>query len=191
MSAARPTVIVLAAGLGRRYRTSGGATHKLQALLDGVPVLEHVLRSVRASGLPWHIVQPLPGVLAEGQGMGDSLARGVRATVNAPGWLVLPGDLPLVQPDTLCQVAQALQQQPVAQAHCQGQPGHPVGFAAACRTELMALHGDQGAASVQRAYRARGQWQAVEVGDAGIHTDIDTVQDLARAQAALQQMRTT
>ena len=74
---------------------SGGTVHKLQALLAGRAVLERTLDAVRASGLPWH----LEGV--GHPGMGDSIASAVRATADAAGWLVLPGDLPLVLPSSL------------------------------------------------------------------------------------------
>lgn len=44
-------------------------------------------------------------------GMGDLIAAAVRHTVDAAGWLVLPGDLPLVQPATLQAIAQVLRDQ--------------------------------------------------------------------------------
>ena len=93
----QPVVIILAAGKGERFLASGATTHKLDALLSGTPVLMHVINAVKASGLPWHLVRP-PGGTA---GMGASVALGVRATPDAPGWLILPGDLPLIQPATL------------------------------------------------------------------------------------------
>ena len=94
-----PTIIVLASGRGERFIASGGTTHKLQALLSGKPVLQHTLDAVRASGLPWHLEQgPHPG-------MGDAIAAAVRATSDSAGWLVLPADLPLVQPQTLRELA--------------------------------------------------------------------------------------
>ena len=68
----------------------------------GRPVLEHTLAAVRASGLPWHLED------AGHPGMGDSIAAAVRATADAAGWLILPADLPLVQPATLQAVARAL-----------------------------------------------------------------------------------
>ncbi len=46
-------------------------------------------------------------------GVGDSIARGVGATQNAAGWLILPGDLPLIDPGSLRRVAQALASKPV------------------------------------------------------------------------------
>lgn len=170
-------VLVLAAGRGERFAASGGTTHKLQALLGGKPVLQHVLDAVHASGLPLHVVLPS----ADQPGMGDSIAAGVRATSGAPGWLVLPGDLPLVLPATLRAVAAELARHDLVVPVFQGQRGHPVGFAAACGEALMALAGPQGAASV---VRARGVWELV-VDDVGVVTDIDTVADLAQAQARL------
>lgn len=184
-----PTVIVLAAGDGRRFRRSGGATHKLEALLAGTPVLQHVLRSVAASGLPCHVVRPLGeqsgAQPAAADGMGNSIARGVAATADAAGWLILPGDLPLVSPQTLRQVAQGLSAQPVVQPFWQGQQGHPVGFGRECRSALMALRGDVGAAAIVRTHRQAAKVLELQLNDPGIAMDIDTVDDLAQAEALL------
>ena len=46
-----PCVLVLAAGRGERFRASGGRVHKLDAPLDGQPVLWHAMRAVQAAGL--------------------------------------------------------------------------------------------------------------------------------------------
>ncbi|KAB2905566.1 MAG: nucleotidyltransferase family protein [Burkholderiaceae bacterium] len=180
MSAAdRPVVLVLASGRGERFRASGGQVHKLRALLEGREVLERTLDAVRASGLPWHLEdQGLPG-------MGDSIAAAVRATPNTAGWLVLPGDLPLVQPETLRTVAEALRSCAVAVPVYQGQRGHPVGFSAACGAELGRLSGEQGAASVVREQARLGGLRLVTVEDQGTVVDVDTVQALAQAAALL------
>ena len=166
-------MLVLASGRGERFLASGGSTHKLRALLAGKPVLDHVLDAVRASGLPWHLED------AGHPGMGDSIAAAVRATPDANGWLILPGDLPLIQGPTLCLLADALGQYEVVIPVCNGQRGHPVGFSAACRDSLLKLSGNQGAAPVISAYKAI----EIIVNDIGCVTDIDTVQDLQRAQA--------
>ena len=179
-SSSAPTVIVLASGRGERFLASGGAGSKLKALLVGKPVLDHTLEAVRASGLPWHLED------AGHAGMGDSIGAAVRATAGSAGWLVLPADLPLIQSDTLRKVAQALMEgAAAAQPMHKGQRGHPVGFGAACEAQLAALSGPQGAAPVLRALRESGQVVDVEVDDAGVLTDIDTLTDLARAQALL------
>ena len=189
-------MLVLASGRGERFLASGGTTHKLRALLAGKPVLQHVLDAVRASGLPWHLED------AGHPGMGDSIAAAVRATRDANGWLVLPGDLPLIQSATLCLLADALGgwrarelagvppgesagavgQYEVVIPVCNGQRGHPVGFSAACRDSLLNLQGNQGAALVIRAYKAI----EIIVDDVGTVTDIDTVEDLQRAQTLIQ-----
>lgn len=178
-----PTVIVLAAGRGQRFRQSGGVTHKLDALLEGVPVLERVLRTVAASGLPWHVVRPPEKRTT--LGMGDSIARGVQATAEAAGWLILPGDLPLVRVDSLLEVARNLASHTVVLPVWRGQPGHPVGFDASCRAGLSALQGDSGAAAIVRAHRQAGSARVLALDDPGIVTDVDTVDDLARATALL------
>jgi molybdenum cofactor cytidylyltransferase len=171
-----PTVLVLASGRGERFAASGGRVHKLQALLGDETVLEHTLAAVRASGLPWHLED------LGHPGMGDSIAAAVRATAHADGWLVLPGDLPLLQAATLRQVAQALQHHrvvvPVFQTRG-GPRGHPVGFARSCGEALLALKGNQGAAPVMRSFAAT----ELIVDDPGTVTDIDTLQDLERASA--------
>lgn len=174
-----PVVLVLASGRGDRFRASGGQVHKLRAVLGGVPVLERTLAAVRASGLAWHLED------AGHPGMGDSIAAAVRATQGASGWLVLPGDLPLVRPETLRALARALAQSAVTVPMCQGERGHPVGFGAQCLPDLLALSGEQGAASVVRKFGQQGQVQHIVVDDVGTVTDIDTVQDLARAEQML------
>ena len=171
-------MLVLASGRGDRFTASGGTGSKLQALLGGKPVLERTLGAVRASGLPWHLED------AGHEGMGDSIAAAVRATPGASGWLVLPGDLPLVGPGTLRAVAAALATHTVAVPHYKGQRGHPVGFAASCREALLMLNGPQGAALVVRA-RPLETVTHLELDDPGIVTDIDTLADLAAAERLL------
>lgn len=178
-SSSSPVVLVLASGRGERFAASGGAVHKLRALLHGQPVLEHTLAAVRASGLPWHLED------VGHPGMGDSIAAAVRATAGAAGWLVLPGDLPLVTPETLRTIASALAECAVAVPAYRGERGHPVGFAAECLPGLLALAGEQGAASVVREQSQQGRVRLVEVEDEGAVTDVDTVQDLERAAQIL------
>lgn len=173
---ALPTALVLASGRGERFLASGGHVHKLQALLAGKPVLQHVLDAVRASGLPCH--------LEDGghAGMGDSIAAAVRATPRANGWLIVLGDLPLVQSATLQRIAQALQGHDVVVPVFAGQRGHPVAFSANCKEALTALQGDKGAVSVVRRFGAF----ELAVDDVGVVTDVDTVEALQAALAILQ-----
>ncbi|WP_313330912.1 nucleotidyltransferase family protein [Comamonas sp.] len=186
LQAFSPSVLVLAAGHGRRFAQSGGSTHKLDAMLGDVTVLEHVLCSVVASGLPYHVVRPVAGGSSpERDGMGHSIARGVAATPDADGWLILPGDLPLVRAQSLVAVAQSLAAHAVVVPQCGDQHGHPVGFDSTCREALLQLQGDTGASAIVRAHRQAGTAHSLLLDDPGIAIDIDTCDDLARAQALL------
>jgi molybdenum cofactor cytidylyltransferase len=174
-----PAVVVLASGRGERFIASGGQGSKLQHSLAGQTVLQRTLDAVRASGLPWHLED------AGHEGMGDSIAAGVRATRDADGWLILPGDLPLVRPESLLQVAAALAGHGVVLPTYQGRQGHPVGFPADCRDALLALGGPQGAAQVVRAQKMANRAVELALDDPGIVTDIDTVDDLVRVEQLL------
>jgi molybdenum cofactor cytidylyltransferase len=170
-----PTVIVLASGKGERFKASGGQVHKLQALLGGKKIIDWTLDAVRASGLPCHIED------AGHPGIGDSIAAAVRATPDANGWLILPADLPLIKPATLLAVAQGLQSAAACYPSHAGQRGHPVGFSAQLGPELAKLQGNQGAARVFTAQKA----MKIIVNDVGCVTDIDTLQDLEKANLLL------
>ena len=183
MPQALPTVIILAAGRSTRFRAASGGLDKLQAHLGTLSVREHTIAAVQASGLPFHVVEAAHTAHIALPGMGDSIATGVRVCAQAAGWLILPADLPLVQPATLRAVAQALTHHTVVQAIYQGQRGHPVGFAATCGPELMALTGDQGARAVLQAHAPF----ALVVDDAGCIHDVDTPEALEVARRLLAQ----
>jgi molybdenum cofactor cytidylyltransferase len=175
-----PVVIVLAAGRGERFAASGGTVHKLQALLAGKRVIDHVLDAVKASGLQYHVVAADPSR----PGMGDSIAAGVRATPGANSWLILPADLPLINSDTLKAIAFA-PPCAVTVPVVHGQRGHPVRFGLECAQELLNLQGNQGAAQLIRARAATDSVAFIALNDVGCITDIDTLDDLQRAEQLL------
>lgn len=195
----RTVVIVLAAGRGSRFVGDG---HKLVQHLADSSVLGLSLRNAVASHLPVVVVTTaaladlacryvasrdvvvLPAADTPGPeplGMGFSIAAGVSARAHASGWLVLPGDMPLVQPASLQAVARQLADHPVAYAQYRGRRGHPVGFGAELYSELVVLSGDDGARRLLARYPA----SAVEVDDPGILRDVDTEADLAQLRAEL------
>ena len=194
---ASPAVIVLAAGAGSRF---GGPTHKLSQRLGHSSVLGATLRNALDTRMPVVVVTTellsdaarrlvaardvvvLPAAdsaAAEPLGMGYSIATGVAARPDASGWLVLPGDMPLVRASTLLAVARSLDQHAVAFAQYRGRRGHPVGFAAELYSELVTLAGDEGARRLVARYPAQG----VEVDDDGVLIDVDTVEDLRRVRS--------
>jgi len=186
------TVVVLAAGRSERF---GAGRHKLAQPLGASSVLAQTLARAIASHLRTVVVTTaafvdvarssvaardvvvLPeagGDANASLGMGTSIAAGVRASSDSAGWLVLPGDMPLVQPGTLLAVARALDHHAVAYAQHGGRRGHPVGFAAELYPELTELSGDEGARRIIARYPAF----AVDLDDPGILVDIDTEDDL-------------
>lgn len=192
INAQQPCVLVLAAGRGERFFASGGSTHKLQAMLGDLTVLQTTLAAVQASGLPWHVEYgPHPG-------MGDSIAAAVKATACASGWLILPADLPLVQPQTLKTLALQLLDadlnrsvlrviQPFYQAIDQAQKGHPVAFSRAAAHALMQLSGDQGASTIVRKAAQNGHLQRLRCDDIGCVLDVDTLEALEQARKIWQE----
>ena len=196
----QPCVLVLAAGRGERFLASGGSTHKLQAMLGQQTVLQTTLAAVQASGLPWHVEYgPHPGMV-------DSIAAAVKATASANGWLILPADLPLVQPQTLktlaLQLLSAAQKedgvlqviQPFYQAADQainpaqeGLKGHPVAFSRAAAKALMQLSGDQGASAIVRKAAENQQLKRWVCDDLGCVVCGDTVQAVEQARKIWQE----
>ena len=196
---ARPAVIVVAAGKGTRF---ADANHKLAQSLGAYSVLGTTLRHAIASELPVVVVTTealselakrtvaardvviVPEVGTPGcanLGMGYSIAMGVTARANAAGWLILPGDMPLVQPSSIAAVARQLNQHPVVCAHYKGRRGHPVGFGAELYSELAMLTGDDGARRLVSRYPSLG----LELDDPGVLVDVDTEGDLDQLRQTL------
>jgi molybdenum cofactor cytidylyltransferase len=190
-----PAVIVLAAGKGSRFL---GTDHKLAQRLGSATVLATTLRHAIASQLPVVVVTTprfaelarrgvaardvvlLPEAGAEiGLGMGHSIAAGVVARPEAGGWLIVPGDMPLIRPQTIQAVARELAHHAVVYAQHKGRRGHPVGFATELYSELATLSGDEGARRLVARYPAVG----LEVDDAGVLVDVDTEADLEKLRA--------
>jgi molybdenum cofactor cytidylyltransferase len=190
----RPTIVVLATGHGRRFQ---GARHKLAQPLAGSTVLGATLACAILTRLPVLVVttEALAPLVADQvarrdivllgdtdarRGMGHAIAIGVLERASSPGWLILPGDMPLLRPSTLLAVASRLEQHPVAYAQYRGRRGHPVGFSAELYSELISLSGDEGT----RRLVARYPGVAADVDDPGVLADADTKAEPAAAGAA-------
>lgn len=184
-----PRGILLAAGASSRF----GANKLLHPLADGTPIAIASARNLLAA-LPGSLAVVRPGAQVLEQllrevgcevtvcpraeeGMGLSLAHAVAASGQARGWVVALADMPFLQPATISAVAESLAAGAlIAAPAMRGERGHPVGFAASLKDELLALQGDEGARSVLR--RHAGAVSILEVGDAGIHRDIDRPADV-------------
>jgi molybdenum cofactor cytidylyltransferase len=116
------------------------------------------------------------------EGMGASLAAAIEGSRAAQGWVVALADMPRIRPETIAAIVQALGGGALIAAPVlagQSTHGHPVGFAAGLREELLELAGDRGARSVLERHRAN--LVLVPVADEGIHEDIDRPGDLGSA----------
>jgi len=186
-----PHVAVLAAGGATRF---GGG--KLDALCAGKPLGRRVLDAVASAGLaPGSLVvgPDAPGFAAnaEGwellvnpapeQGLGTSLAIAAGRAMERgdPALLVLLADMPLVTSALIGKLAAA--QTPAAVHHADGRPGVPALFPAALLPKLARLTGDRGAGPLLASLDSVALIEAPP----GTLLDVDTPEDLARAEAAL------
>ena len=188
--------ILLAAGSSKRF----GSNKLLQALPAGAPEAGTPIGLAAAK----HLLDALPESIAvvrpraqklgkllrdagcntvvcknAGEGMGTSLAAGVRAASEADGWVVALADMPFLRPETIRAIAKALSEgAAIAAPSYRGQRGHPVGFARRFLEELSSLHGDSGARTLLDQHP---DWvTAHEVEDPGVLRDIDKPSDLPR-----------
>jgi molybdenum cofactor cytidylyltransferase len=113
------------------------------------------------------------------EGMGTSLAAGVRATTDADGWIVALADMPFIRPETIRIVTKAIQEGvAIAAPSFHGERGHPVGFARRFLEELSSLRGEDGA---RQFLKRHPEWvKLLEVDDPGVVRDIDEPSDLER-----------
>lgn len=186
--------ILLAAGYSKRF----GSNKLLQALPAGSPHAGMPIALAAArnliEALPESIAVLRPRAQKLGQmlrdagcntvvcknaaeGMGVSLAAGVRAAADAHGWVVALADMPYIRPETIRVVARALEEGAVIAAPAyRGERGHPVGFARRFLDQLSALRGDAGAREILKQHP---DWITLyDVDDPAVLRDIDEPSDL-------------
>lgn len=187
--------VLLAAGAGTRF----GGGKLLHRLPDGTPIAVAAAISLRpACERLVAVVRPgddeLAGLLAHAgceiivceeaaNGMGHSLATGVKASTGASAWLVALADMPFIDTASHQAVAACLHAgASFAATQFHGTRGHPVGFSAAWFSQLAALTGDQGARAILGQHSQHVMLCSVD--DAGVLRDIDRPGDLAHPGAA-------
>jgi CTP:molybdopterin cytidylyltransferase MocA len=193
-------VIVLAAGSSSRMDAE-----KLMMPLDGRPVLEHLLASASAAGLP-ALVVTRPGAadiaalagyrgasvaIADDHihGIAHSISAGLAAVPNV--WnaaIIAPGDMPLLSPALFSAlVSRSAPDRVVVPVHG-GRPGNPVSWGRNHFPALQRLTGDRGGRQlfgVLSPLIEEFEWpDPLE-----ISLDIDTPAALERARAVLIERR--
>jgi molybdenum cofactor cytidylyltransferase len=181
--------IVPAAGRSDRF-----GSPKLTADLRGEPLLSRTIRSL-LEGHVAHVVvvasqtgafervlllrDPRVRVVVNpdaDRGMFSSIQTGLAASDGDP-ILILPGDMPFVQPATVAAVLEAYHRAPgfiVPQRH--SRPGHPIALPGSIRSAVLAASSTTWLSALIKAQRlARVE---IEVDDGGILQDVDTPADL-------------
>ena len=183
------SAILLAAGQSSRF----GAPKLLHPLANGTPlgiqsainlqaVFKHITVVVNAKASELALRYQALGVDVvinprAAEGLSRSIIAGIEHTPARKGWIIALADMPFIQSATLHALLNALQQGAMLAAPLyQGQRGHPVGFTAGFKAELLQLTGDKGAGLLLQRYA--NQLQLIAVNDKGVIGDIDTPKDL-------------
>lgn len=189
--AQKMTGILLAAGKGHRFG-GGKLMHPLPdgrpmavaAAMNLAPACERIMAVLRPEDVELATALADAGceiVLCANadQGMGHSLAAGVKATPEAAAWIVALADMPFINSTTHLAIASCLGAgASLAVSAYQGRRGHPVGFSKRWFEELSAMTGDQGGRIILD--RNKENLVLCPVHDPGVHQDIDRKEDLAK-----------
>ena len=182
---------MLAAGAATRF----GAPKQL-ADLDGVPLLEHALRTMTAApvgrvvvvlgsaadevaaGVDLHGADPVVcGRWEEGQSA--SLACGLAELADCEAVVVTLGDQPRVSPDAIRRVISSRNGASAVRATYNGNPGHPVLLERSLFEQLRNVSGDRGARNLLLSVQVLD----VPCDDLGGGEDVDTPAELDALRA--------
>ncbi len=191
--------ILLAAGLGKRF----GDRPKLLAPLGGVPILERVLGAYAGAGLDELVLVVAPEldvadmaarcgarVVANPDreaGQSSSLRVGLQAiSPTAVGAVFGVADQPFLTPEVIRRLVEEFRESggPIVVPEYAGRAGNPVVFSRRYFSQLEGIEGDVGG----RALVSTAGPDAVRrlaFADPMLGLDIDTPEDLARAEAYL------
>lgn len=158
-----------------------------------ISIVEHKLRIGLESGLPVVLVAPHPiaeearAILSgnsivelptaehqRGPQQAKAIAAGVLSSTHAPGWLLWPAEVGLVESDTLVQLAKAVQQYPMVFPEYRQQRGQPIGLSSEFFSELIRLNTEWDLNRLMNRYPALG----IEVNDPGVLIPQDVPFDL-------------
>ncbi len=155
--------ILMASGLSERY-----GRNKLLEKMDGREIILHTAGNLKKAGFrPLAVTrngeilrlmerEGIDCVLHDGPKKSDTIHAGLSHLEPEPaGYLFMPGDQPLVRPESLRRMAEQFFSYPerAVRLGFDGTAGSPVLFPAFCREKLMAYTGDRGGIEVLKAER--------------------------------------
>ena len=180
----------MASGLSARY-----GRNKLLEDLDGRAVILRTAGSLAAAGFsPMAVTRSeevkalldregIACVLHDGPKKSDTMHAGIRnVSPDAAGLLFMPGDQPLVRPESLRRMAGQFSRCPerAVRLGYKNQAGSPVLFPDFCRAELLAYEGDRGGMDV---IRSKGiPCDIVEAEDPWELWDVDTPEKMEQVR---------
>ena len=184
--------VILAAGSGSRFVSSGGDGPKQLVSIDGLPMLQQAINLVdqllpgkvySLLGSDWqNIEKQLVGaeviINPDWQrGLGNSIAYAVRHLaadqLAYDGLLIMLGDQPLLTSTALAEMLDLFDRDRVVCAVYDGHAGVPALFPRTFFADLMALDGDSGDKAMLQSLNDK---VTVPMPEAAI--DIDTIEDL-------------
>lgn len=199
--------VVMASGLGRRFRHAAGAAQtdalpgadedKLLQPLLGVPVLQHTLSSLPENMLSVVVVTRSEAVegLCEDLGVrcvrhagayqSDTIRQGLRALSGVPGCLFVPGDQPMVTEASVRALVGEYQLHPgsIVRLAWRGVPASPILWPSEDLPALAALEGDAGGSALLARREELGRRvRLVEATHELEVADVDTPDDLERIE---------
>jgi molybdenum cofactor cytidylyltransferase len=158
--------VILAAGRSTRFSSNQPGTTKLVAELNGKPLIRHVAEAalgsaarpvIAVTGHARDLVQAaladVPVTFAHNEDYASGLASSLRVGIaavppNAPGAIILLGDMPLVTSDLIDEVIRSFGEGANADAVAPvtaGRRGNPVLLARSLFVGVAGLTGDEGA----------------------------------------------
>lgn len=186
--------IVPAAGAGARFASAApGLPLKLLTLVDDEAMVRRTVRSLLEGGADRCVVvvsaeseaaiasalDGLPVTVVvnpdPARGMFSSIQCGVAGMGEGEQGVLLPGDMPYVQPATVAAVlAAATRTRMTVSASHEGRRGHPIALSAALVARILSAP----ATAVLSEERSREPFLTIEVPDPGVHRDVDRPEDL-------------
>jgi len=185
--------IIMASGLSERY-----GKNKLLEKLGEREVILYTADSLAGAGFSPVAVtrsaevkalmdrEGFSCVLHDEPKKSDTIHIGIRHTSpDAAGYLFIPGDQPLVRPESLKKMTEQFLRSPdrAVRLSFEGTSGSPILFPAFCREKLMAYTGDRGGIEVLKAERI--PCDCVEAGAAWELWDVDTPESMEKVRKAL------
>lgn len=178
--------VVMAAGEAKRF-----GQRKIYKRLNGKPLIQYVLDALSRVPLGEVFVVIQPGDELEttfqtlenpsfSQGQSTSIRVAMKEEIDWEGVFFCPADQPFLDETIFLKMAELLEPGLIVVPRFQGRNGSPTLFSRTFRQELLELTGEEGGRPIIRRHPEAVRY--IEVDHEQMFFDIDTPEDLARAE---------